>query len=75
LSFSQTAFSESADSKQNLQLQAKPASALKWLSLYTMVGATAAFLLSMMEWIDLQIQLTPVLLPSKNELFLRHTSA
>jgi arylsulfatase A-like enzyme len=60
LSFSQTAISESSDSTKVSQSQATRTSLLASLYHYSIIGAVAAFLLSLIEWIDLQIQLTPV---------------
>lgn len=56
MSSSQADFSESSDSTNHSQKKSFATS----LRRYAFAGAVAAFLLSLLEWLDLQIQLTPV---------------
>jgi arylsulfatase A-like enzyme len=56
LSSSQADFSESSDSNNHSQKEIFTTSLYR----YALAGVVTAFLLSLMEWLDLQIQLTPV---------------
>jgi arylsulfatase A-like enzyme len=68
LSFSRTDFSASADSTKQIHSAVKQATRFRQLCSYAFVGALAAFLLSLIEWFDLQIQLTPVFASFKERL-------
>lgn len=68
MSFSRTDFSDSADSTGDVQFTVKSPNRLRQLCGYAFAGAVAAFLLSLIEWCDLQIQLTPVFASFKERL-------